>query len=400
MHRQPLCSAPFNSLMVETDKRVVPCCAWTGAYLGDLNRDDIAAIWEGPVLRRVRDQLLRDEWPDECLGCKRREQETGGSARLHVYRDKVLYDGSNRVTYLEYNSSNMCNLACVPCTPSWSSSWVKFREEHGWDLNTPHNDMPPWRIHPVDLDFAERFVEVMDLSQLDLIWFKGGEPFLNNENVVLLEHLERIGRLDKVLVKLTTNATVINDKLMALISKARHVEFSISIDGVGPLNQYIRYDRVNRGASHTDNMLANIRCMAELGNLRGMGTSFAVQAYNISRLEEFRIWWNDNVHALNPQRITMDQPFTHFVIEPFRTSVRVLSDTARHRLADMYRSMERSDVYGHVIEHLMLPYHGDDLHDEWVRLTEALDRTRSMPFSSLVPELAEELVQRLSPKSS
>ena len=128
-------------------------------------------------------------------------------------------------------------------------------------------------------------------------------------------------------------------------------------------------------------------------------TSFAVQAYNITRLEEFRQWWNANINVLNPLKISRDQPFTHFVIEPFRTSVRVLSDAMRHELADHYEDLDRHDVYQHVIEHLRLDYHGDQLHDEWVKLTTALDKTRSRRFGDLVPELASELVQRLSPNN-
>ena len=107
----PLCTAPFHSVLIDTDKTVKPCCAWADEPLGDLKITRIYDILNGTKLKAVQEQLLKNEWPIGCKSCKEREAITGYSTRLTQYNDSIVpYQINNNLTYLEFNSSTLCNL--------------------------------------------------------------------------------------------------------------------------------------------------------------------------------------------------------------------------------------------------------------------------------------------------
>jgi sulfatase maturation enzyme AslB (radical SAM superfamily) len=83
----------------------------------------------------------------------------------------------------------------------------------------------------------------VDLTFVDRIYFKGGEPSLEQDTIIdILQHIElQKGSLSAMWIKITTNGLVLlNDKLMSLLDKCRLVELSVSVDGIGKINDYQR----------------------------------------------------------------------------------------------------------------------------------------------------------------
>ena len=403
---QPLCTAPFHSILIETDKTVRPCCSWTGESIGDLNTDNINDILNGEKLQKIQDQMLNGIWPKNCKNCRQREIKTNTSPRLTMYRpSKVPYLGNNKITYIELNSSNLCNLVCVGCNPSWSSAWANFREDvpwwkefrkdNHWDLFLNNHegfpDRPGWTFHPSRLDFIGDFFKNIDLSNLNRLMFKGGEPFLNKENTLFLEHLQSLDILKNVDVEMITNGTQVSNKFLNLLSKAKSVFFGISVDGVGKLNQYIRFDPKNPESSHTDNIKQNIKEYAKLDNLYAINPATSVQAHNVFRLEELRRWWVTEIHEINKDKIVHVSEFNHFILGPKELSPDIIQDKMRFHLADFYESLDNLPVYNKVINFLRLPYGGNAFHNLFVKYTDAIDRTRPYKFADLVPEAISEL---------
>jgi radical SAM protein with 4Fe4S-binding SPASM domain len=69
----PACTLPFIALPILVDGRVVACCHdWGPAdVVGDLSRESLADVWNGPGMNRVR-QLIVDRQFDRspaCRGC-------------------------------------------------------------------------------------------------------------------------------------------------------------------------------------------------------------------------------------------------------------------------------------------------------------------------------------------
>jgi radical SAM protein with 4Fe4S-binding SPASM domain len=388
----PLCAAPFNSVCIHPNKRVTPCCAFTGG-LGNLNDTPLDKILKGPELLQLQEDMRNKIWNPGCLSCKRSEENAGRSARLDIaeYRQ---YDSSRSLTFFENNSSNTCNLVCYMCNPSFSSLWSEFDKEWNWldKLKDPVSDVSgiSWKIHPADVEFAEESLSKIDFSKLQKIMLKGGEPFLNKENIVLLRHLENIGRLDKIAIMLNTNATYINHQMLELLKKAKNVGFMISIDGPDSLNRWLRWGYKNPEISSVENLLNNIKVFLEMPNFKFLGNTFAIGAYSIYRLEEFRKWWDSTVWTLDKMNISKAK--FNFFVNNTPGIVSALSPNTREKLAQKYELLD-SEFYSTVINYLKNePYVGDDLHDKFVESTFKLDKTRDTSITDIIPEIKEELV--------
>jgi arsenate reductase-like glutaredoxin family protein len=50
---KPLCSAPFSSLMIDTNKGVKPCCNWSGKFWGNLKDNTIEEIKNTELVKQV-----------------------------------------------------------------------------------------------------------------------------------------------------------------------------------------------------------------------------------------------------------------------------------------------------------------------------------------------------------
>jgi MoaA/NifB/PqqE/SkfB family radical SAM enzyme len=386
----PLCSAPFSSIMIDTNKGVKPCCNWSGKFWGNLKDNTITEIKNTEFVKKVQQDMIDGVWNEGCIRCKEREEQVGSSVRQHVY-NKVSANYEEKILYLEYNSTNTCNLACVPCSPSWSSHWLEFKKRHGWtEWKNNNNSFPPQTILPIEMKVAKNFIDQVDLSEIQTVWLKGGEPFLNKENILLFEHLDKIGVLPNVKVWLTTNGTVYNDDLLDLLAKAKNVSITVSIDGPGELNRYIRWSDTNHEISNSENLIKTSQyILNRLPNLIDYNNTCSVQVLNIFKLKETWDWWHTNIYTINPAIVFAGSTFEHVVLNPESLSVRTLSDNTRAKLADYYESLNYSK---NLISFLRLPYLGNAVHNQMVGYINSFDRTRDKKILEIVPELAEELV--------
>lgn len=69
-----VCQAPWKSIAVMYDGRVVPCCLdYDGkVVLGDLKKESLKQIWNGQKMKELRKQHLENDFKDNslCAGCK------------------------------------------------------------------------------------------------------------------------------------------------------------------------------------------------------------------------------------------------------------------------------------------------------------------------------------------
>mgnify|MGYP000577584602 FL=1 len=78
---------------------------------------------------------------------------------------------------------------------------------------------------------------------------------LNDETVSILKHFDDISVLNQLEIMIFTNGTIVNEELLKLLDKTKKVLIVVSIDGIGKLNEYIRYGN----NSHTDQLKKNIK---------------------------------------------------------------------------------------------------------------------------------------------
>lgn len=387
--------APFNALLIDPDKGVRPCCRYFppvghhvagSVSIGRLDAStSLTSIREGAAWREVADQLAAHEEPVGCRDCLQRERSTGYSGRGD-------YDGAtpdHGLTYLEINTSNICTLQCRHCDGHFSHRWARVQ------------GMP---THKADTETLRASLRSVDLSKLEVVAFKGGEPLINPDVAATLEHLSGIGRLRHVDVRVTTNGTVDPTPFLPLLRRARRVSFNLSVDGVGVVQTYIRH-----GKSDVGNVQRLVAICSAIPRVR-FGLICSVMAYNVFQLPEIAAWWRALAApdaggkwrrrlrrwAGKPEFAPLS--FFNLVTSPEQIAIPALQDTTRHALADRYERLDPA-LYANVVRVLRTPFAGARVHDQFVVETLRNDRLLGRSWRDAIPELAAEM-RLLDPESA
>jgi sulfatase maturation enzyme AslB (radical SAM superfamily) len=101
-------------------------------------------------------------------------------------------------------------------------------------------------------------IDVEKLLPEARIYSTGGEPTIIPEFYEFLEKCVRLGRTD-LDITFNTNAQKVSDKLINLLKQFKNVNFSVSVDGHGKVNEYIRW------GSDWSKTLDNIHKLKDLG---------------------------------------------------------------------------------------------------------------------------------------
>ena len=92
-----------------------------------------------------------------------------------------------------------------------------------------------WNIKVRDLNNR------IDYANAKSIGFRGGEPFLSKTNFDILEKLIEIGNTDCFINFTTNGSSDILDYQKNILRKFKNINFCFSIDGIGPVFEYMRY---------------------------------------------------------------------------------------------------------------------------------------------------------------
>jgi radical SAM protein with 4Fe4S-binding SPASM domain len=396
------CAAPLTSILIDTNKGIRPCCYYQGGFLGNINKNTISEIVSNEDWTSLKKQMRDDVWPEGCRGCKNNEESFGTSLREVYSKNTTTSDLDNEhLTYLEFNGSNICNLACLHCHSLYSSRWFSDREKAKNIISTqsiekqaratfrPITDLTDSdgtslnKMHLPNPELVLENLKGIDLTHLKTISFRGGEPFLNSETATVLEYADQLGLLDKVYVSLTTNATYINHDIINLLKKCKSVHINLSIDGIGKLFNYIRY-----GDAKFESVEPTI---AELNNIPNLSmlVSCAPMNYNAFNLIDIRDWSVEM--AMKYDKVVPIPGFNNCVVSPNYLSLATLSDSTRKYLIDYYSKNSIEDEFKYVINLLSNNYLGDEIHTTWVEYTELMQTVRKNNILDIVPQLTDEL---------
>jgi uncharacterized Fe-S cluster-containing radical SAM superfamily protein len=274
------------------------------------------------------------------------------------------------------------------CNPFFSSAWVDFNKKHYLIRSAPEL-FSDSTIKGPNVKFAEDYFKTIDLTDLKTLMLKGGEPFLNKENIVLLNHLNELGTLKNITVQLITNGTVVNDEMLSLLSKADSLLVTISKDGPNDLNKWIRWSESHPDLSSDTNVKSNIEKLLTLPNIKALRNTFALQVYNVFRLTEHVDWWETEIVPLSKivQKITN----LNYFVYTENVNIRVLTDSTRQELIKKYTNLNKLGMFNAVLKQLSLPYAGNAEHNNFVRYTMNTDKTRDISITKIIPELIPEL---------
>lgn len=221
--------------------------------------------------KNIRRQMMNGERPEHCHNCFMVEDHGGRSLR-EIYLDRFISDQDfqkqlkstkpdgtidPRVTYLDFSLSNKCNLKCVMCAPSASTILSQDFDALKWDYDKEYyrNAEDGWK----DEEAILRSYEAC-LPTLQEMLFTGGEPLISQLHMRILEKAIASGRSKNILLRYHSNCTNIPQRLLEVWKEFKVVDLHASVEGVGEMNNYIRY------GSDFKTVETNIRRIAELPN--------------------------------------------------------------------------------------------------------------------------------------
>ena len=226
------CPIPFHHIAIRPNGTMQPCCAFRWNEIpNDFTINYKNLFYEHPFMNKIREDLKQDKPVAGCSECYNAEQLTGNSMRTEYLKKRSLGFSSTppaepTLTYIDLALSNVCNNRCRMCGPDLSTNWYA-------DTKALGKQIPRGLIN-----LNTNLFDNIDLSKLTFIKMIGGEPLMEQEKFVAV--LEKCD-LSNLSILIATNSTVRpNEKLLSLLSKCKQVNWNLSIDSYGRLNDFLR----------------------------------------------------------------------------------------------------------------------------------------------------------------
>lgn len=354
------CLAPWKAIAVRFNGDITPDCVYTGRN-GNLNNDSLENLLKHPNLLATQQSILNGSLPPECSQCDKKENISMHSRR--IFFDHVLKNcprtPETDIRFLEVNISNKCNLKCTMCSGVNSTAWVKEDlklHEISKDFTRPITH-PDFGYRIVSSDIIDRLFENPKLfDNLEYLNIKGGEPFMEHDNIKLLSKLIEMGLNKQVTIDISTNGTIENPEFEELLLQF-NTKIHISIEAIGKLYSYIR-----GGSQYSwEQFVETLPRFDKFDRVILAGT---VMTYNAKQHQDVKDWFNAN--GTKKQELY----FNNIVTTPSYLNPTILPN---------------SILVGTGFKHD--PRLADQV-DIFVRYTRALDEIRGTSILDVCPELS------------
>ena len=226
------CPELFKTLYIEkVDKNLVKlghCCR------SQYSEPTDKITFDNEFLAKGRQYFLdTQELPPACETCITIEAQ-GGVSRRTAGNNNFSDDPApfkSELRSLDYNCDMVCNLKCIICSSRYSSSWLE-------------DDYKLGKITDLKIRKTKdnQVLDLLDCSNINQVYFNGGEPLMTNDHINVLTRIIDSGRAADTGVIYSTNATIpLTDKFLSIWEKFKSVWLLCSIDGVGDVFEYVRF---------------------------------------------------------------------------------------------------------------------------------------------------------------
>ena len=211
------CAALYNHTNIRGGNRVYPCCRYKESVMHfDGN---VGKIMHSYMYNKLRADMESD-WLPGCGKCKH-EEDLGVESLRQRFNSRYQMSKPT-LEYLEVGFDNICDLTCDGCWEEWSSSW--------WAKKNPN--LPPKQ----GITSTEEFTHIP--PSIKRVVFLGGEPLMTNRHRRFLETFKDLQNLE---VEYFTNGMhKLQEEDYQLLNQCKRVHFTVSIDGVGAVNEKVR----------------------------------------------------------------------------------------------------------------------------------------------------------------
>lgn len=206
-------------------------------------------------LASVKQQFAEDQFPAECQRCQDTEQITGFSIRLNT----VEFDQKQTQSdYLVVGGvlDNVCNSACQTCNQQLSTKIGSLTSKDY-----------------IRIDNANQFWQ-LPLHRVVHLDINGGEPSASKNYRDILANLPN----SVTSIRINTNGSKVIHEVKALLDHGVKVTVTVSLDGIGPIHDYVRWPILFSDVEKT------IRVYRDMGV--DLNTWTTVSALNIGNLKK------------------------------------------------------------------------------------------------------------------
>ena len=282
----PWISIDRNRTRSSDEVSLAPCCL----YESKISHTNIDDYWNSNEIVELRSDFLEGKKPAGCRLCWENEdkgfsslRQSVNKGRLQSYKDRLTKTNlEDKPSQVKYTAGTECNLACRMCLPTFSSKVKKVWEIINRKPNTEADEL----LNNDKYILANR-------KHIDYIDITGGEPFFHKNVKNLLKELIVSNDNEHITLHVVTNATRIDQNTIELLKKFKDVVLSISMDGIGKIQEYIR-----PGCSWKV-LEKNIKLLQD--NNFSLQVVSTISVLNIIHLEELEKWCMDNnIHWANP----------------------------------------------------------------------------------------------------
>lgn len=254
------CALPWCNLSTHTDGNIRLCCVSDNFILKpdgsnyNLGKDNIQDIINSSHYQSIRTKMLKGELNEGCTKCYEIEDH-GGKSYRNYYNEFWLSDTNvefkinqsiannsieSTVQYLDIRFGNTCNLACRSCYPGASSQFNReVKEIKNKNILKYHHviedNMDWYRTDTFNQNVANQ------IKNIKSYYINGGEPTIVEENLNILKYMIETGFSKEITLQFNSNMTNTRKDFYDLLPHFKKISFWASIDGYGPMQEYLRY---------------------------------------------------------------------------------------------------------------------------------------------------------------
>lgn len=228
------CPMPWTGIMYNFDGKVKNCIRSVESQpIGQLQHTSIEQIVLGNENVSRQDNIINQKPVSSCQTCYDLER---GKTGFDIISDRIFYirelkqtpldlyqAGKFKLQTIDVRWSNLCNFACVYCSPQFSSKWA--------------NEMNIRAEVPTEKQ-QEEFQEYIynNAKNLKHVYMAGGEPLLMKENLELLQKLN-----PDVQLRINTNLSKVDTQVFDTVCNFKNVHWTVSVESIEDEFEYIRY---------------------------------------------------------------------------------------------------------------------------------------------------------------
>lgn len=175
-NKQPYCTAPWTGIEIAENGKVRTCCLGLD-ILGDVSRQPIEEIVNNDIRKKIKEDILAGKKSSNCDECFQRIETSGESTVMNHY-NKNYPDIEKGIQFIDLRWNNLCNLTCIYCNETSSSSWMRKKGiKDQLEIRKTY-----------DISVENWLLEQTPQATLFLV---GGEPMLMKQNQQLISKLSK-----------------------------------------------------------------------------------------------------------------------------------------------------------------------------------------------------------------